>query len=161
LDLNESSVNSFDDKNIIICVDHSIPDSFGNTSESPDTLELGSNIFELRCILLFESNRSDNRSAWKSECYARHGGGYTSWWHQARGDHMYTQYLGNIAIHLHKCPSSDPYFFNCTYVYVKCDSTFAYHWQQRFFRCMGGKTHIICQCNNMPFIPTNTWREVK
>ena len=32
LDLNESSVDSFDDKNIIICVDHSIPDSFGKTS---------------------------------------------------------------------------------------------------------------------------------
>ena len=47
LDLNESSVNSFDDKNIIICVDNSIPDSFGNTSESPDTLELGSNILEI------------------------------------------------------------------------------------------------------------------
>ncbi len=30
-----------------------------------------------------------------------------------------------------------------------------------FFRCMGGKTHVICRCNNMPFIPTNTWREVK
>ena len=47
LDLNESSVNSFYDKNIIICVDHSIPDSVGNNSESPDMLELGSNIFEL------------------------------------------------------------------------------------------------------------------
>ncbi len=48
LDLNESSVNSFDDKNIIICVDNSIPNSFENTPESPDSLELGSNIFELR-----------------------------------------------------------------------------------------------------------------
>ena len=38
LDLNESSVNSFYDKNIIICVDYSIPDSFGNTSESHVTL---------------------------------------------------------------------------------------------------------------------------
>jgi hypothetical protein len=47
LDLNELSVNSFDDKNIIICVDNSIPNSFGNTPESPDSLELGSNIFEL------------------------------------------------------------------------------------------------------------------
>ena len=63
LDLNESSVNFFDDKNIIICDDNSIPDSFGNTAESPDTLELGSNIFELRCILLFESNLSDSCSA--------------------------------------------------------------------------------------------------
>jgi hypothetical protein len=26
---------------------------------------------------------------------------------------------------------------------------------------MVGKTHVICQCNNIPFIPTNTWREVK
>ena len=74
---------------------------------------------------------------------------------------MATKYGGNIAIHLHERPSSDPYFFNCTYVYVKCDSTFADHWQQRFFRCMGGKTHVICQCNKMPFIPTNTWREMK
>jgi hypothetical protein len=30
-----------------------------------------------------------------------------------------------------------------------------------FSSCMGGKTHVICQCNNMPFIPTNTWHEVK
>jgi hypothetical protein len=52
---------------------------------------------------------------------------------------MATKYGGNIAIHLHESLSSDPYFFNCSYVYVKCDSTFSDHWQQRFFRCIGGK----------------------
>ena len=54
------------------------------------------------------------------------------------------EFANNITIYLHRRPSSDPYFFNCTYVYVKCDSAFTNHWQQIFFRCMGGKTHVIC-----------------
>jgi hypothetical protein len=74
---------------------------------------------------------------------------------------MATKYCGNIAILLTQCLARDTHFFNCTYVYVKRDNSFTNNWQQRFFRCMGGKTHVICQCNNMPFIPTNTWCEVK
>jgi hypothetical protein len=87
--------------------------------------------------------------------------GNTSWWHQERGDHMAMKYHGNIAKNLPQQLARDTHFSNCTYVYVKRDDSFINNWQQRFFRCMGGKTHVICQCNNMPFIPTNTRREVK
>ncbi len=74
---------------------------------------------------------------------------------------MATKYYGNIAVHLPQRLARDTHFFNCTYVYVKQNNSFTSNWQQKLFRCMGGKTHIICQCNNMPFIPTNTWHEVK
>ena len=45
MDLNESSGDHFDDKNIIICLSSSIPDSFVDHDEC--TLKLGNNIFEL------------------------------------------------------------------------------------------------------------------
>ena len=160
MDLNESSGDHFDDKNIIICLSSSIPDSFVDHDEC--TLKLGNNIFELRYISLFESsNPNRNRSKWNSECYARHGGRYTSWWHQERGDHMATKYFGDISTELPQRSARDIYFFNCTYVYVKRDHEYTKHWRQRFFRCMGGKTHVTCKCNNMPFIPTNIRCEVK
>ncbi len=73
---------------------------------------------------------------------------------------MATKYYGNIAINLPQRLARETHFSNCTHVYVKRNS-FINNWQQIFFRCMGGKTHVICQCNNMPFIPTNTQREVK
>jgi hypothetical protein len=48
LELNESSMNHFDDKNIIICVDSSIPQScFNNNGSNDCILKLGNNIFEL------------------------------------------------------------------------------------------------------------------
>ena len=111
---------------------------------------------------MFELNTvSQIRSKWNSECYTRQGGEYTAWWNQERGDHIATKYHGNIAVNLPQCLARDTRFSNCTYVYVKQDNSFIDNCQQRFFRCMGGKTHVICRCNNMPFIPTNTWREVK
>jgi hypothetical protein len=73
---------------------------------------------------------------------------------------MATKYHGNIAINLPQHLACETHFSNCTYVYVKCDNSFIDNWQQRLFRYMGSKTHVICRCNNMPFIPTNTWHEV-
>ena len=75
---------------------------------------------------------------------------------------MSRKYVGNITTHLslHEVPAAIHYF-NCTYVFVRCNNAFTDNWQQKFFKCMGGKTHVICQCNNMPFIPTNTCPEVK
>jgi hypothetical protein len=120
---NESSINYFDGKNIIICLASSIPENFSNNDDDGDsesTLVLGNNIFELRYISLFESNTfSLSRSKWNCECYTRHSGEYTSWWHQERGDHMATKYLGNIAIDLPQRSARDTHFSNCTYVYVK------------------------------------------
>ena len=91
---NESSINHFDGKNIIICVVSSIPETFSNNDDDGDsesTLVLGNNIFELRFISFFESNTFfQSRSKWNCECYTRHGGEYTSWWHQERGDHLAT-----------------------------------------------------------------------
>ncbi len=163
LELNGFSINHFDGKNIIICVVLSVPESFSKNDDKEESiLVLSNNIFEIRYISLFESKEvSHSRSKWNSECYPRHGGEYTSWLHQERGDHMATKYYGNIAIHLPQRLARDIHFFHCIYVYVKRDNSFTNNWQQRFFRCMGGKTHVICQCNNMPFIPTNTWCEVK
>ena len=156
----ESSIDHFDGKNIIICVALSVPESFSNNDDgvgNESTLVLGNSIFELKYISLFELDAfSQSRSKWNSECYTRHGGGYTSWWHQKRGDHMATTYCGNIAIDLPQRQARDTHFTNCTYVYVRQDNSFIDNWQQRFFRCMGGKTHVTCRCNNMPFIPTNT-----
>lgn len=126
MDLNESSGDHFDDKNIIICLSSSIPDTFVDHDEC--TLKLGNNIFELRYISLFESsNPNRNRSKWNSECYARHGGRYTSWWHQERGDHMATKYFGDISTELPQRSARDIYFFNCTYVYVKHDHEYTKH----------------------------------
>jgi hypothetical protein len=50
LELNESSINHFDGKNIIICVLLSVPESFSNNNNDNDnesTLVLGNNILEL------------------------------------------------------------------------------------------------------------------
>jgi hypothetical protein len=129
LELNESSINHFDGKNIIICVALSIPESFSNNNDNKESiLVLGNNIFELQYISLFESKEvSHSHSKWNSECYTRHGGEYTSWWHQERGDHMATKYYGNIAILLPQCLARDTHFFNCTYVYVKRDISFTNH----------------------------------
>jgi hypothetical protein len=67
-----------------------------------------------------------------------------------RGDQLARKYCGNVATHLpQRLISKDLYFINFTYVYVKRDNAFTALWQQRFFRCMGSKTHVICQCNNM------------
>jgi hypothetical protein len=138
LELNEASINHFDGKNIIICVALSVPETFSNNNddnESQSTLVLGNNIFEFQYISLFESNGvSQSRSKWNSECYTRHGGKYTSWWHQERGDHMAVKYHGNIAINLPQRLARDTHFSNCTYVYVKQDNSFINNWQQRFFR---------------------------
>jgi hypothetical protein len=165
LESNESSINHFNGKNIITCVALSIPESFSNNNNDNNdesTLVLSNNIFELQYISLFESKEvSHSRSKWNSECYTRHGGEYTFWWHQERDDHMAMKYHGNIAINLPQCSARETHFSNCTYVHIKCDNSFINNWQQRFFRCMGGMTHVICRCNNMPFIPTNTWCEVK
>ncbi len=123
LEWNESSINHFDGKNIIICVALSVPESFSNNNDEDDnesTLVLGNSIIELRYISLFESNVvSGSRSKWNSKCYTRHGGEYTSWWHQERGDHIATKYHGNIAINLPQRSARDTYFSNCIYVYVK------------------------------------------
>jgi hypothetical protein len=161
LQSNELSDNHFDDKNIITCVGSSNPESFYNDNQS--ILKLGSNIFELQFISLFQQTTSANNcSSWHYECYSRHGGGYTSWWFQMRGDHLPQKYLGDIVTNLHQhLIRKDSYFINCSYVYVKRDNTFTNLWQQRIFRCMGSKTHVTCQCNNMPFIPTNTRCEAK
>jgi hypothetical protein len=71
LESNESSINHFDGKNIIICVALSIPETFSNNADddaSESTLVLGNNIFELRYISLFDSNTvSHSRSKWNSE----------------------------------------------------------------------------------------------
>jgi len=53
LELNESSIDHFDGKNIIICVALSIPESFSNNDDgvgNESTLVLGNSIFELKYI---------------------------------------------------------------------------------------------------------------
>ncbi len=73
LDLNESSVNHFDGKNIIICIVSSIPESFSNNNDNDEsTLILGNNIFELWYISLFESkSHVHSCSKWNSEWYTQ------------------------------------------------------------------------------------------
>ncbi len=59
LESNEYSINHYDGKNIIICVELSFPETFSNNNDDDDnesTLVLGNNIFELQYISLFESN---------------------------------------------------------------------------------------------------------
>jgi len=53
LELNESSIDHFDGKNIIICVALSVPESFSNNDDgvgNESTLVLGNSIFELKYI---------------------------------------------------------------------------------------------------------------
>ncbi len=130
LESDESSINHFDGKNIIICVALSVSESFSsNDNDDESILVLGNNIFELRYISLFELKEVfHSRSKWNFECYTRHGGEYTSWWHQERGDHMAKKYYGNIAIHLPQRLARDTHFSNCTYVYVKHDNSFVNNW---------------------------------
>jgi hypothetical protein len=163
LDLNESSVNHFDGKNIIICVVSSIPESFtNNNSNDESTLILGNNIFELRYISLFESkSHFHSRSKWNPECYTRHSGEYTSWWHQERGDHMATNMMAillSIRLNVwHLKPTPSVALLCMSNVIVPSPII----GNRDFSGVRGGKTHVICQCIKMPFIPTNTQHEVK
>ncbi len=75
-------------------------------------LKLSTNIFELWYIsLLQQTTQTNNCSKWHSECYARHGGGYISWWYHMRGDHLARKYCVNIATHLPQCLISKDLFY--------------------------------------------------
>ena len=34
------------------------------------------------------------------------------------------------------------------------------HWKNKFFESMGGKSHIRCQCNAFPLIPSNNKKKI-
>ncbi len=76
--------------------------------------------------------------------------------------HMARKHEGNIAIDLHQCLLRKDLYFS---IALMCMSNVIMLspiiGNRDIFRCMGGKTHVMCQCKNMHFISTNTWHEAK
>ena len=41
-------------------------------------------------------------------------------------------------------------------IYVRNQEKSSDKWKDKFFECMGGKSHIQCKCCNFPLIPTRS-----
>ena len=148
----------YDDKRVIICVCNQAPETFGNGVDAEDgTLSIGSHSFELRTMLRIRSkNKPSSPAKFDAVSYMRHGRDKSSWWHQELSDKIVTKLQFNPISAFAGYEEDERHFYSCwVCVYVKLESVDTDIWRSRFFKCMGGKPHVICQCNQMPLKPTN------
>ena len=86
----------------------------------------------------------------------RHGNGDFAWWKQEKNDNLTSKCTD---FNLNNLPTDDDTFFFFKYVSVFVNNdqqnTILKHWKNKFFESMGGKSHIRCQCNAFPLIPSN------
>ena len=87
----------------------------------------------------------------------RHGKGDSFWWKQERGDHITSQcnLEGNIFESI-QLPSEDHFLLQYISLYVMINERNDDYWRLKFFECLGGISHVQCQCCNFPLIPTNS-----
>ena len=89
--------------------------------------------------------------------YTRHHD-YEHFWKQGKNSSITTKVdVGDeffIKLQETKIPNS--FFYMCVSVYVRRGSDEVDpKWDEMFFKSMGGKDHVRCQCRNFPLLPTN------
>lgn len=150
----EECIEDLEKKKIIIMV--------GEKSPSCGTKVIGNATFELRvfCILRSKSQERYQRN-FHGIRYVRHGNGDDCWWKQEKDDQITTKCTNKENIYNDVKDRDNYYFHQCVGVYVKLDNTVNEEWKSKFFKSMGGKDHVRCQCCNFPLIPTNKYKDAK
>ena len=153
-------------KDIIICMTSSAPCRFGSDLhlDTSDCLIFSNRTYELRTLIRLKAQSKPEKSrTYDAVVYARHGNGFSSWWGHERGRKFATKYdSGNeILSNLADLEETDVYHTAYICVWVLQQPVDVDEWRTRFFKCMGGKVHVVCQCSHMPLIPTNRLRERK
>lgn len=143
----------FTEKKVVISV--------GSEAPTEGRHVVGTAEFELRVVCLVKADkRGDKFDAIR---WMRHGCGMSSFWKQERNERITTQCLAGDDIYdeLQQYPVDTWYFGKFVCVYVKCESVSADRWRSEFFKSLGGKPHVICQCCQFPLVPSKRNKENK
>ena len=142
----EDAINSIEDdledvenKKVIIII-----------SDDPPTADLLNDTgFELRVICKVKFKNNDKYDAIR---YMRHGCGDNAWWKQERSHHITTQCVNGEDIFEELHVSDDNFKFLS--LYIRNGDEHDDYCRMNFFKSMGGKTHVQCNCCKFPLIPT-------
>ena len=80
---------------------------------------------------------------------------FKRFWKQEKGDSISTQCGGDVFRELEESYSEDDFFYSCVSVYIcRRGTAVENHWETTFFKSMGGKANVRCQCQMHPLVPT-------